>query len=314
VNDECKALIITVNFRRADCTSRFVKSAAGLEGFERCFLAIVDNNSEDDSVSSIQRAIEGLDNVALLDMPQNRGYFGAAREALRQYLSSHPLPEWVIVCNNDIEFGDPHFLSRLFRKENTAAGIIAPCIISALTGHDANPSIRKRPSVFRMWRYRVWLNNYHAMRFKNWLSPMARKVRYSIFRRATASERAVIRRIYAPHGSFLIFSRQLFEAGGFIDDNFFLYAEEFSVAEMCLRLGLPILHDPSLKIWHQEGQSTDRVFNRTVYAHQKRGFEYALSTYKHGYAELGASAPSARTMAGDVPNPQPMAGAGDVVR
>ena len=61
--------------------------------------------------------------------------------------------------------------------------------------------------------------------------------------------------------SFLIFSRKFFEAGGFIDDGFFMYAEEFSVAEMCLRLGLPVIHDPDLRVRHEEGQTTGRMLS-----------------------------------------------------
>ena len=85
--------------------------------------------------------------------------------------------------------------------------------------------------------------------------------------------------VYAAHGAFLIFSRSYFEAGGYIDDGFFLYAEEFSVAEICRRLQLRVLHDPDLRVWHYAHQVTGRMCNRTSFEWGRQGFEYALRTY-----------------------------------
>ena len=309
MNDNAQALIITVNFRCADATLRFLNSASSLERFNRCHLLVVDNDSDDGSIDRIRSAVYGFSNVELLKSSQNRGYFGAANWALRHYLQRHGAPEWVIVCNNDIEFDDSRFLQRLFEKDPSAAGVIAPSIVSGLTGHDANPSIRQRPSQFKMMRYRLWLSNYYAMWLKQWLSPHIRRARFR-FSTHSAGEGS---RIYAPHGSFLIFSRNFFEAGGFIDDGFFLYAEEFSVAEMCRQLRLPVIHDPELRVWHGEGQSTGRMLSRKVYQHQKSGFAYALRRYYNSYPEIEASAPVVRKPVPNAPS-SAIAAAGDNIR
>jgi GT2 family glycosyltransferase len=281
------ALVISVNFRHADSTSQFLRTASRLEQFDNCHFVIVDNNSEDGSVSCIQQAISRFSNVELLASPQNLGYFGAARLALQHFLANHGAPDWVIISNNDIVFEDTRFLSRLFQKDPMAVGMLAPSIISALTQHDANPSIRHRPSRLRMLRYRLWLSNYYAMRFKQWLSPYVRRVRYRFYQRTPPPAEAVQRAIYAPHGAFLIFSRKFFEAGGFIDTDFFMYAEEFTVAEMCRRLGLPVIHDPELRVWHAEGQTLERKLSRSSYLHQKDGFRYVWYRYQKSYPELG---------------------------
>jgi GT2 family glycosyltransferase len=300
VNEEPKTLIITVNFQHADSAVCFLESASRLEEFGRCHVLVVDNDSADDSIYRIRRAIYGFGNVELMESWHNRGYFGAASWALRQYLARHNVPDWVIVCNHDIVFDDPKFLVRLLKKEPEAAGVIAPSIISGLTRHDANPSIRHRPSSFRMWRYRVWLGNYYAMWLKQWLSPAIRKARQKLFKGTASGRKGVTSLIYAPHGAFLIFSRKFFEAGGFIDDGFFLYAEEFSVAEMCRQLRLPVMHDPELRVWHREGQSTGRMLSRRVYHHQKNGFAYALRRYKNSYPEIDEGAPAVRVTVPDV--------------
>ena len=289
MKNDCKAVIITVNFRQNEFAVRFLTSASRLEGFPHCHLIVVDNDSDNSSVSRLRRASAEFLNVELLTSPENGGYFGAASRALRHYLESHSVPDWVVISNDDVEFEDSQFLQRLFQKDPMSAAVIAPSIISSLTTHDANPSIRRRPSRLRMWRYRLWLSNYYAMWFKQWLSPYVRRARFGLSNRTPAPAKSVSSQIYAPHGAFMIFSRKFFEAGGFIDDGSFLYAEEFCVAEMCRQLRLPVIHDPELRVRHAESQTLGRMLSRRVYQHQKNGFRYILARYNNSYPELGAA-------------------------
>lgn len=311
--DDSKALIITVNFRQAECTLQFLNSASEIEGFAGCHLLIVDNNSGDGSPSRIREAISEFSNVQLLASRENHGYLGGAKWALNQYLARHSAPDWVIVCNNDIVFDDREFLSRLFVNDPRAEGVLAPAVVSSLTGFDANPMIAKRPSRVRMLRYRLLLSSYFVAWLTQWLAPIVRKMRNRLH--AGSSRRNGRTRIYAPHGSIFIFSRRFFEAGGFIDDASFLYGEEFGVAEMCLQLGLPVIHDPKLRVWHEESQTTGRMLSRSVYQHQKNGFRHVLARYRNSYRELGPAQSVLRTGAAeDASNPRHISAAGDRVR
>jgi GT2 family glycosyltransferase len=288
------ALIITVNFRHPECTLEFLKSATRLQGFIHCNVLVVDNNSEDESVARIQQAISEFSNVEVLASSQNRGYFGGAKWALQQYLAQYRMPDWVIVCNNDIVFDDPGFLVILLDRDPATCGVIAPSVISRLTGHDANPCIRRRPTLFRMWRYRFLLSNYLIAWLAQWLAPAVRKLRHRLNARKEDGDGKTP--IYAPHGSFMIFSRRFFDAGGFIDDEFFLYAEEFCVAEMCRQLNLPVIHDPNVRVWHEQGQTLGRKLSRDTYMYQKNGFRYVLLRYKDSYPELAAITGPTRTV------------------
>lgn len=271
-------LIVTVNFRNARCTLDLLHSASSLEGFNRCHLLIVDNNSADSSAERIRQAASSLSNVELLESPNNRGYFGGAKWVLDQYFDRRGVPDWVIVCNNDIVFDSPDFLSTLLARDPGAQGILAPAVISRLTGLDSNPMIAKRPGRVRTLRYRLLLSTYLVAWCTQWLAPLVRKGRHRLHQ-GGSSRRNARTQIYAPHGSFVIFSRRFFEEGGFIDDGCFLYAEEFGVAEMCLRLGLPIIHDPELRVSHYDNQTTGRMLSRSGYRLQKEGLKYALGKY-----------------------------------
>lgn len=311
MKNDCKAVVITVNFRQNECAIRFLASASRLEGFPHCHFIIVDNNSDDDSVTKIRRASSEFNNVELLTSRQNGGYFGAANWAFKRYLEKNDAPDWVIVCNNDIVFDDPKFLLRLFEKDPAATGIIAPSITSGLTGYDANPSIARRPGQLRMWRYRFWLSHYYFAWFQQWASPAIRRARYK-FHQLISSSRLAASPIYAPHGAFLIFSRTFFDAGGFIDDGAFLYAEELRVAEMCRQMRLPVIHDPELRVWHEESQSTGRRLTPSMYQHQKNGFQYALARYQNSYPELAqATLTTNKTTLGAATARQPVPAAGE---
>lgn len=277
-----KVLIITVNYKGADSTTLFLESASRLEGFDAAHLLVVENGSCDGSAEKLRPVVARLSNVELLESPLNRGYFGGANWALQLYLTRGCRPDWVIVCNNDIVFDDQQFLSKLLHRDPENAQVIAPAIIARLTNLDCNPFLRERPSQFQLWRYRFWLSNYYVSWFLQLLSPHMRVFRHHAYfwRRRSRPNRCTP--VYAAHGAFFIFSRSYFERGGYIDDSFFLYAEEFCIAEICRRLNLSIIHDPALQVWHDAHQVTGRMCNRVSFHYCRQGLEYALRTYFAG--------------------------------
>jgi GT2 family glycosyltransferase len=274
-----KALIITVNYRAADSTMLFLESASKLECFDAAHLIVVENGSGDESVEKLRPVVARFSNVELLESPLNRGYFGGANWALQQYMTRGYRPDWVIICNNDILFDDRQFLSALLHRDPENAQVIAPVIIASLTNLDGNPFLRERPTLIQLWGYRFWYSNYYLMWLKQLLSPYVRILwHYFCFWRPK-SQPGDCTKIYAAHGSFIIFSRSYFDAGGYIDDGFFLYAEEFAVAEICLRLGLHVTHDVALQVCHSGHRVTGRNLNRTTFEHARRGLDYALTKY-----------------------------------
>ena len=237
---------------------------------------VVDNNSGDGSAEELRSSVSSYPNVELLESTSNRGYFGGANWALQNYLRRRHRPDWVVVSNHDITFNDPKFFTRLLQRDPASAAVLAPTIISSQTGIDSNPFLRRRPSEWQLRWYRFWLSHYSLMWCKQLLSPFVRRLRQAGRR---PSEHGDCSHIYAPHGSFLIFSRSYFEAGGCIDDGFFLYAEEFSVAEICRRLGLQIVHERSLRVFHDAHHATGRLCNRAMFDEGRKGLEYALRNY-----------------------------------
>ena len=66
-------------------------------------------------------------------------------------------------------------------------------------------------------------------------------------------------RIYAPHGSFMIFPKYFFESGCNLDHKSFLYGEELFVGERCRLNGIEVVYDPDLEVLHKEHAVTSAI-------------------------------------------------------
>ena len=271
-----KAVIITVNYRGTQDTLRLLENLRGLSGFQDTSLIIVDNASQDDSFSKINEAVGDLINVRCIAAPRNLGYFGAARWALDNYLVDSDLPNWVIVCNNDVVFPDVGFLNSLLEQPNDV-GAIAPRIVSARNGYEQNPFMPSRPGRLGVLKIRFWFSRFGLCRMQAEVSGRLRALR-AVMRK----DRKAIRKrrpIYAPHGACIIFSRRFFEQGGYIDNGTFLYGEEIGVAEVAMRLGLSVIFEPSLQVLHNEHRTTGRRLSRATFGYKRDALQYLLNRY-----------------------------------
>jgi GT2 family glycosyltransferase len=271
-----KALIITINFRGARDTLEFLESVKRLENFEQTSVLIVDNASADGSFETITKAIGHMPNCRCLVAPKNLGYFGAAKWALDIWQVDAPIPDWVIVCNNDILFPDPDFLTNLFAQP-AEVGVIAPRIVSMRNDHEQNPFMVSRPGRLGLLKIRFWFSRFALCRLQTELSgPLRSFTRFFRPRNARHLER---QDIYAPHGAFIIFSLAFFERGGYIDDGAFLYGEEIGAAEAAARVGLRVVFEPLLKIFHNEHRSTGHKLSRATYGYKRDALRYLRERY-----------------------------------
>ena len=226
--------------------------------------------------------------VSLFQLGKNLGYYGGAALALEQYLAASSLPEWVIVSNTDISFEDDQFLARLISHYETDSpttpAIIAPAITSTRTGVDQNPYMRRRPSRLQMHFYKwvfqfyISLTIYELLsHIKSWLISKIKHNNSNLTNPAKHSIKPT--RIYAPHGSFTIFNRRYFEAGGTLNYEVFLFGEEIFVAETAWRLGLSIVYDPRLKVIHTEHSTTGFFSSRKMAKYVAEAAAYCADTF-----------------------------------
>ena len=281
-----KALLVSVHYGNPQPTVDLLQCLSRMRGRCDLHVTIVSNKSAGGSGSGLREAACGLGDFELRELSANAGYFGAAKEGLDGFLKrGAAMPDWIIVCNHDILIEDRDFFMKLFGQDPSAAGVIAPRIRCLPGGVEQNPFMRRRPGRLRWAGLRLCSSNYGAAALWDWLSRKKRAVqsyRAAHARKPVEGERARREPIYAPHGSFFIFSRRYFEAGGFLDPHLFLYGEEITVAETCRSLGLPVIYEPSLCVFHNEHASTGRRISRFSYECQKKALRYVTSRYFSG--------------------------------
>lgn len=279
----CRVLIITVDHQSAELTARMRENLKRIKGNSDVSLIIVRNGSRSGVAGSTPSPCASSDNVWIHESAANRGYFGGAKQGLARFQEAQgDLPPWIIVCNNDIRIEQADFFERLSQLDPNGIGVIAPKIISCRTGLSQNPFMVRRPGRWRVGELRFWLKNYYLAfaheKMSEWMKTgLSLKQRF--LPRTSAGARLQPTLIYAPHGSFLIFSKEFFARGGFLDDRSFLYHEEISVAEICRKLGLPIVHCPELCVLHDEHSTTGRRFTRSIYECQRQSLQYLSANY-----------------------------------
>ena len=267
-----RVLVLCVHYKNTDEVRRFVRAVAAQRLDTSLSLMVVDNSGELLRVSNLDTDGGSRCEVTVLDAGSNIGYYGAAAFAMDRYLKTAVMPDWVVVCNTDIEFAGSDFFARLSAlHDRRAVTVVTPRIITS-KGEERIEFTRMRPSARRLSVYQWILDNrwvsflYHAfihLKVKSldwWRGVKANRGhhRNAVARRAPFA-------VYAPAGSFACFSRGYFEAGGDLRHGAFLYGEEVFVAETCKRIGGQVLFDPRLAVVHQ-GFSTTNVFrvNRVV--------------------------------------------------
>ena len=278
-----KILLICINYKSDKETLLFVEEVLTLPCDCDMDLVVVDNNC---AVSSdvLETSLNAVGhkhgkNLLYFKTSQNLGYFGGARHGLSRYLSAHSMPEWVIVSNVDIKFISKDFMHQLANRNDTndAVGVVAPSIISGVDGRDQNPLMLRRPHRSRMAFYTCIYRSVILVNLYEILS-LVKKSLIGRWRGASTTP-SEFKTIYAPHGSFMIFSRQYFERAGSLDFPCFLFGEEIFVAETARSIGLDVVYEPSLQLLHDEHLVTRRFWSRQKVRYQHESIKYLMDAF-----------------------------------
>lgn len=280
---QAEILIIGVIYNTYRETLRYLESLAQADP-EKVVLILADNSTVERPEGFAAKATS-YPFVHYFETGGNLGYFGGARAALARYLEHHPVyPPWILVTNVDIVF-TPGFTAYLgSMKPGQAVGMVAPAILSQRWNTDNNPQLMNRPSRCKLQFLRIVFSNfalhslYHlASMVKAWGTGFLRNGR-----RAGRSPVEEAARIYAPHGSCLIFRDEYFVRGGSLEMPNFLFGEEIMVAETLVRLRLSAEYRPDLIIHDYEHASTGLLLSRSMSRYQKEYVKAILMQYYRG--------------------------------
>lgn len=246
--------IIILNYVNYKILFECVESLKKQEGFDECDIAIVDNNSPNDSVSQII-AYLNCPNIHFLKSKNNVGYAQGNNIGF-DFLKSTCKCETIIVANSDIILENETFLSEIkkaiHRYENYQ--IIAPDVINPLGIH-SNPFglsfISKK--------------NISKIIFRTKLSYLCLKIGLDLTIFKGKKINNVITEsdhpyddYFVPHGSCIIFtpSWTSSEDRCFFPGTFLFCEENFLVSYIVAK-NYKMIYEPSLQILHKEDGSID---------------------------------------------------------
>lgn len=256
--------IYTIHYGdNADVTNQFV--SAIVSTLNSALELVIINNSKNINLDNLASPY-----VTVINSEKNLGYFGGLKYGIEQ-TSLNGL-DYLIVCNNDIQIIDSDFFNILYNKLEIY-DIIAPSIMTP-DGIEQNPHRENRPSKFRKYFYQIYYSNYILAFVINKLIILKK-----YFQKNTQSMQQE-RQIFSPHGAFIIFNSSYFIKGGTIDDQYFLYGEEDSVAATCHNLNLKIGFVPELKIFHKESLTTGKLMSFRKFKYQKSAYKYIKNKYQ----------------------------------
>ena len=181
-------------------------------------------------------------------------------------------PDWIIICNNDIVFSDKDFIHKLEKINKTKYPINGPDIINSY-GVKSNPFMVSPLSVLERFYWNLYFISYPLSKF----ILLINKIFKPLLTKSKSNDLITKKQVYAVHGSFILFSKSFFHKGGWIDDNFEMYGEELSIAEIAKKLKIPITYFSKLKVIHHEHRSTNIISNRLLFNKAKESHKYFKS-------------------------------------
>jgi GT2 family glycosyltransferase len=237
-------LIVTVNYNRPDLTIDCLRSLEPeLQTLPDARIAVVDNPSGDDSVAQIAAAISDnnwSDWAYLLPAPYNGGYAYGNNFAIRPALQSAHPPRYVLLLNPDTQVrpGAVHALLD-FMEHHPSVGIAGSSF--------ENPDGSLWPIGFKFPS--VWSELDDGLRF----GPVTKLLKKQTVPQTLT---AVAQPIDWLPGASLIIRREVFEAIGLMDEEYFLYYEETDFCLQAKRAGWDCWYVPESRVMHIVGQST----------------------------------------------------------
>jgi hypothetical protein len=261
-----------------DSISRSVKDAeVELDIF------FIDNSSkvDNDSVKLIKsyRSKFGLHYIK----SENLGYFPSINFAINEYAIILSTYEYTIISNVDVSVSERFFITLESLPVLNNIGIYAPSIRSNTIGVDRNPKINKRPSYLKLkinqqlFRYSV---TYFLLKLVNII-----RLKLIGFSRTSSSKNIKVsakpggHKIYAPHGSFMIFTREFTKHNCEFNYPVFLFGEEVYVAEKSIEYNLDIIYLSDLIIFDDEHASTSLLKTEIYRKHNYEALSYILKYY-----------------------------------
>jgi GT2 family glycosyltransferase len=250
--------VVIVNYKATDlllgCLGSFLGSLANLS----CEIFVVDNNSGEDAGRRIQTSFP---QVTLIANKDNKGFAAGCNQALKRARGAYAL-----LLNPDTFLKEGDIKGPLeFLEGHPDVGIVG-CKILNRDG-DLQRSAFPTPSVLGDVLSGLRLDRLHS----------SRNIQNSYLRRI--EEESEPFQVGWVSGACLIVRKETLQDIGFLDENFFLFAED---TDLCLRArkrGWNVMYHPGLTLVHLGGESTRRNLGLKINFYYRKRLYFATKHF-----------------------------------
>lgn len=254
---EIDVLISIVCYENEKEVCEFIKQLETQSVSKRIAVSITINKTK--SIECIKKCIDESSIKCFMFLaPQNLGYLNGCLYGIRA-LQDRVVYKWVVICNTDIVICQKDFFEGLYNSviDDNVWGI-APSI-QLPNGEFQNPYIVKRPSEISFLWHKIIFSNLILFSVYFFASDIKKIVKKRIRKVFNKPETLVSKNIYAPHGSFMIFRKPLFDIICSENNGIFLYCEEEYLATVIFENKKTVYFDASMKVIHNEHQTLGRI-------------------------------------------------------
>ena len=266
-----KILVCCTNYNTYQELDSFLNSIekAGLETKEVTSISvIVCDNSE----KKREYDYNGNISVQIIKANRNFGYLGGIIEGIRHSTKSLSNYDYIILSNVDLTIDEKLFSELEEIQDNGNVGCYAPSIFSQTEGINRNPKVLKRYSRNQLETLRL-LFKFPILWY------LYNSILHKKRRKRIGEKNNTEKTIYAPHGSFMIFTNSF---ASFLQDmsfHSFLFCEELFFAENLRKRGLEVVFKPNLVVYDIDHVSTSRIKKRDYFKYNYQSLTMILKDY-----------------------------------
>lgn len=277
--------IVVLNYRNFEDTWACLRSLEAAT-YPWTVVVVVDNDSRNDSLARIrenlaerrwacdfaeERELETAgrlrERILLVQASGNRGYAAGNNLGIRAALARDC--EYVLVLNNDTEV-EPGFLEPLVEhaEAHPRLGAVGPKIVDP-AGHVEPSCARRRPDL---------LYYFFGDGFLRRLFPGNRWRRRHFYEGEYAYDQPKVVDVLS--GSCMLVKTAVFEEVGLLDENTFLYLEEFILHEKMQAAGWGSAIVPASIVVHKGGRSAKQAVPERIRQAKQESRRYYLTRYR----------------------------------
>lgn len=201
---------------------------------------------------------------------RNFGYLGGVVEALSKTKLRPEDYRYFVISNVDLRVPITFFQDLFNTKFDPNIGWIAPSIISEKENRDRNPKIIARPSKMKMkiTAFMYWMPVIHLF-YSKFVYPGKKR----------DSHKYLNKKIYAGHGSFMLFTNSFTKKNVDLDYQSFLFGEEIFFAELNRISGLDTIYFPKLVVHDIDHVSTSKMKKSEYYKMNFQSIKYIIKRF-----------------------------------